>query len=118
MALTTNTQSNTMGIPNRAQGVVITDSGAAAATTFTVGFLPRYICWVEATDRITLEWYDGMAAAVAAGACIRTVAVGSRTLDTSNWITVGTTALNTQGQFTIPVGDIPASRTFYWIAEG
>jgi hypothetical protein len=114
MALTTNTQSNAAGIVNRAQGQVVTDAGAAADTTFTCGFIPRYIKFVNATDRIVLEFYEGMAA----NSALRTVAAGTVTLDVAAGITLGTTALNTAGQFTVKAADIPASKTLYWEAIG
>lgn len=114
MALSTNTQSNSRGIHNRAQGVVVTDGGAAADTTFTCGFAPRYIAFHNATDRISLEWFDGMAS----NSAIRTVAAGTRTLDVSSGITPGTAAAGTAGQFTIKAADIPASKSCYWVAEG
>ncbi|MGH7749526.1 MAG: hypothetical protein ACREQ5_32885, partial [Candidatus Dormibacteria bacterium] len=81
MALTTNTQANSDSIAQRASGVVVTDSGAAADTSFKLGFVPRYVRWINATDRITLEWYNG-----AGAASLRTVAVGTRTLDTASYI--------------------------------
>ena len=114
MALTTNTQTNAMGVVNHAVGQVVTDAGAAADTTFTCGFQPRVIRWINQTDRITLEWYEGMAQ----NSAIRTVAAGTRTLDVSSGITVGTAALGTLGQFTIKAADIPASKVASWQAEG
>ena len=37
--------------------------GAAAATTFTLGFAPRKVRFVNLTDRIQDEWFEGMASA-------------------------------------------------------
>lgn len=115
MALTTNKQTNSEGIVNRASGNVVTDSGAAADTTFTIGFIPRVIRWVNLTDRITLEWYAGMSSTVQS---IRTVAAGTRTLDTSSFITVAASPVNSGFSFKILAADIPASKEFYWEAEG
>lgn len=52
MALSTNTQTNTNGVVNRASGQVVTDSATAAAATFTLSFAPRKIRFVNLTDRI------------------------------------------------------------------
>ncbi len=112
MALSTNTQTNSGGVVNMAVGTVVTDGGAAADTTFTVGFVPRYIEWVDRTNRITLQWYENMAS----NSAIRTVAAGTRTLDVASGITPGTVALGTATSFTIKAADIPASASFSWRA--
>lgn len=44
------------------------------------GFKPRYIKWVNLTDRTTVEWQEGFGAAE----CLKTVAAGTRTLDTTS----------------------------------
>ncbi len=82
MAITA-TQSKGKGIVNRAVGRHINDA-AEAAFTKTVGFQPRYVKVVNLTDRIQGEWYEGMAA----DSMIKTVAAGTRTLVTSDAITV------------------------------
>ena len=109
MALTTNTKAYSAGIVNHATGYVVTDSGTAAATTFTVGFIPRIVRFHNVTDRISDEWLTGMAAA----SSIHTVAAGTRTLETTNGITVGT-----NGTFTVTATTILASKTFVWEAVG
>lgn len=114
MALVINTQTNAVSISNMAVGRVTTDAGAAADTVFTCGFAPRYIKFVDNTNRIMLEWFEGMAANTA----IRTVAAGTRTLDVSAGITPGTAALGTLGQFTVKAADIPVSAAFSWVAHG
>ena len=114
MALTTNNQNNAGGISNYASGEVVTDSGTAVNTSFAIGFTPRYILWLNQTNRVRLEWFEGMAANTA----IRTVAAGTVTLDTSSGITVSSD--NDLGQpvsFTINAADIPASCVFSYIAE-
>lgn len=60
MALVLNTQTNAFGIANIAEGSIVTDGGAAAATTVTIGFKPRKIIINNLTDRISDEWYEGM----------------------------------------------------------
>lgn len=109
MALTTNTVSQTGGIANHAVGRAVTDSAAAAATTFDVGFVPRAVRFHNLTDRISDEWFEGMAAA----SSLHTIATGVRTLETTNGITV-----NADGTFTVTAATMVASKTFAWEAIG
>lgn len=111
MALTTNTQANSESVAQHATGMVVTDAGAAADTSFKLGFVPRYIRWLNATDRIMLEWFNGMGAE-----SVRTVAAGTITLDASSFITCDLTQPNSGFSFKILAADIPASKTFFWEA--
>jgi hypothetical protein len=45
-----------------------------------LGFTPRYIRFRNLTDRITVEWDEGMAAET----CIKTAAAGTVTIETTN----------------------------------
>ncbi|MET3372017.1 hypothetical protein ABIC89_001058 [Variovorax boronicumulans] len=108
MALTTNTQANSGGIVNHATGYVVSDAGAAAAATFTVGFTPRVVRFHNVTDRISDEWLTGMASA----SSIHTVAAGTRTLETTNGIAVSGST------FTVTATTMVASKTFVWEALG
>lgn len=108
MALTTNTQVNSMGVVNHATGKIVSDGGAAAATTITLGFAPRVVRFHNLTDRISDEWYEGMASASA----LHTVAAGTRTLETTNGIAVS------GNTFTLTATTMVASKTFYWEAIG
>lgn len=113
--LTTNTQATAAGILNYATGKWVSDAGVTGvAMTFTCGFIPRFVQFVNATDRITDEWYDGMAA----DSAIETAAAGTRTLETSGGITVGTAAAGTAGTFVVHADLVPASKTGYWVAVG
>lgn len=80
----TQSQSNG-GVQNNhiAMGRYLTD-GTAAAIDVTVGFKPRYVKVSNVTSRDQMEWFEGMAAASA----VKTVAAGTRTLITSNGVTV------------------------------
>ena len=60
------------------------DAAAPAAASYRVGFKPRYVRVDNVTDRIALEWYEGMTSAHA----VKTVAAGTRTLETSGGVTV------------------------------
>lgn len=107
MALSTNTQSANQ-IRNHAVGRAITDATTAAAATFTCGFLPRIVRFHNVTDRISDEWFEGMAAA----SSLHTVAAGTRTLETSNGVTL------TADGFTMNATAMVASKTFAWEAIG
>lgn len=106
MALTTNTQTNSNGVGNFAIGKIVSDAGAAAAATITLGFVPRYVKFVNLTDRITDEWFEGMASA----SSLHTVAAGTMTLETTNGIAVSGSS------FTLTATTLVASKTFYWEA--
>jgi hypothetical protein len=105
--MTTNTQTAS-AIRNHAVGKAVTNADSATAATFTVGFTPRVVRFHNLTDRISDEWFEGMAAASA----LHTVAAGTRTLETSNGITVG------EDGFTVNATTMVASKTFYWEAIG
>ncbi|MAF04953.1 hypothetical protein [Herbaspirillum sp.] len=107
MAVTTNTQSASQ-VRNHAVGQLVTDAGAAAALTITLGFVPRVVRFHNLTDRISEEWFEGMAAA----SSLHTVAAGTRTLETTNGITV------TSNGFTVNATTMVASKSFYWEAIG
>lgn len=107
--LTTNTQKHSAGVVNIATGAWVADAGATGvAMTFAIGFTPRVVKFVNATDRITDEWYDDMAA----DSAIETAAAGTVTLETSGGITVA------DGGFTVHADLVPASKTGYWLAMG
>jgi hypothetical protein len=107
--MTTNLMTQVSGIVNHAVGRVVTNADAAATQSFTPGFVPRVVRWVNLTDRITDEWYEGMAA----DSALETAAAGTRTLETSGGITVGT-----DGTFSVHSTLIVASKTFAWEAIG
>lgn len=76
----TRTDSGFSDVRFRSQGKVIFDATAIVAADslrVLVGFQPRKVVWVNLTDRITVEWFEGMAA----NSCLKTVAAGTRTLE-------------------------------------
>lgn len=107
-ALTTNTQSNAQGIVNIANGNVVTDAAAASAITFTLGFAPRIVRIHNMTDRISDEWFEGMASA----SSLHTVALGTRTLELVNGVAVS------GNTFTLTAVTMLASKAFSWEALG
>ena len=99
-----------------ATGKIVFDATAITATDYTrvfTGFKPRYIKWVNLTDRITIEWREGFGA----NECLKTVAAGTQTLDT----TAAAVVVDSQG-FRIlqnaTLAAILASKTCYWEARG
>jgi hypothetical protein len=69
---------------NQAFGAHFDDAAQPAAKTISVGFMPRKVRYLNATDSIEFEWLFGMAATKT----LKTVANGTRTLDTGTAITV------------------------------
>lgn len=109
MATSTNSQTNSGGIYNRANGKIVTTSASAAILVLQLGFLPRYVKLVNLTDSITDEWYEGMAAA----SSLHQVLNGTGSLEATNGITVGS-----DNTITLTATTMVASKTFYWVAEG
>lgn len=95
---------------------------AADSVVVSLGFTPKYVCWENVTDRVKIEWYEGMAA----NTCIKTAAAGTRTLETSNGgITVCDSdgVANTTGKsFSVlqnaTLAAILASKVCTWVAHG
>lgn len=60
---------------------------AAGVLTITPGFVPNYVKVMNVTDRVTQEWFKGMAQ----GDFIETAANGVRTLETDDKLVVNET---------------------------
>jgi hypothetical protein len=125
---TTYTQSNAsqkQDAPAFAAGRITFGADSITAADYVVqatGFTPRYIKVENVTDRISVEWYEGMAA----DTCIKTAAAGTKTLETTN---LGLTVCDTDGtarttgrafkvsqNATLAV--IAASKVLNWVALG
>jgi hypothetical protein len=119
MAYSTNTVSQSSGVVNKGMARLVADAVAAVDQVHNFGFVPRYVKFVNITDRITLEWYEGMAA----NSAIRTVAAGTQTLDVASGITVYGTNTAAQaagkqlGDILLKAADVIASKTFTLVAE-
>lgn len=125
---TTYTQNNASqkeAAPAFAAGRITFGADSITAADYVVqvlGFTPRYIKVENVTDRISTEWYEGMAA----DTCIKTAAAGTKTIETTNkGLTVcdsdGTA--NTSGRaFKIAqnatLAVIAASTVVNWVAFG
>lgn len=107
-------QSADQGTPANAFGKDTFDSTtivAADSVVVTCGFKPRYVSWINSTDRIKIEWQEGMAA----NACHKTAAAGTVSLETVG-ITVTSNGFSVIQNATLAA--ILASKVCYWRAEG
>lgn len=109
MGIATSAINTGNGVLNRTIQFFTTDAVAAADTTFNFGFKPRAVEFVNLTDRITEEWFEGMAATNV----LHTIAAGTRTLDANSLIVV-----NADGTVTVKSTAMVASKSFVIIAEG
>lgn len=120
MADNTAGQTKTAGVDQAtgqfASGKVVFDATTIVATEYVrieCGFLPRHIEWENLTDRIKVEWNEGMTTSQ----CLKTAAAGTRTLDTTALAVVP----DSKG-FRIlqdaTLAAILASKTCYWRAYG
>ena len=109
MALTTNFNTAHQ-VRNHTVGQVVSDAATAVDTTFNVGYAPRVVRFHNITDRISLEWLEGMAA----DSAIRTDAAGARTLITA----AGITANAVLNGFSVKAAAIPASKSFAYEVIG
>jgi hypothetical protein len=98
------------GVVNHAYGKF---TGAGAVVDVSLGFTPRIVRVVNATDRITDEKYAGMAATEV----IHTIAAGTRTLDTGSLVTFYDPAVSgTTRGFSIAAAAAISAKVIYWEA--
>jgi hypothetical protein len=107
MAITSTQVDPDVAIRNNG-GAWLDSAGTPAAAAITLGFTPKYVCWLNATDRIQYEWYSGMAN----GTTLKTVAAGTRTLDTAD-VAISVTS----GVVTIGAAAILQNKQNYWVAR-
>lgn len=97
-------------------GKIVYDATAITAADYTrvvTGFKPRYIKWVNVTDRTTIEWREGFGA----NECLKTIAAGTQTLDTTAAaVVVDSVGFRILQNATLAA--ILASKTCYWEARG
>lgn len=108
---------------NKNQGQVQFQSGKATfdATAIVAadfveikcGFKPKFVSWLNFTDRIEVQHYEGMAA----NTCLKRAAAGTSTLETTNGgITLTEDGFRVSQNATLAA--ILASKVCYWRAEG
>ena len=108
MPLSTDERIDSDGVVHKAYGNAVSSAATATALTFELGFAPKRVIFHNMTDRISDEWFTGMADA----SSLHSVAAGTRTLETTNGITP------TANGFTITAVTAVASKAFSWYAEG
>ena len=112
----TRTNSDKQDSPATARGKIVFDATAITAADSTrvlTGFKPRYVRWVNLTDRIEVEWFEGMDA----NTCLKTIAAGTRTLETTNGgVTVDDKGFRVLQNATLAA--ILASKTCHYEARG
>jgi hypothetical protein len=100
-----------------AEGKVVFDATAIVATDYVeidVGFKPKYVNWVNLTDRVSGEFFEGMAD----NGCLKTVAAGTRTFEVTGGnggITLTQTGFRVLQNATLAL--ILASKTCYFTAR-
>lgn len=143
MTAPTNVLSINTGPVQRAQGSIsgtytaasdVSTTANAAITagvlTLTLGFVPTYFKIINATDRITQEWFKGMNS----GDYFETLANGTRTLETDDKVVValrtgaggsvsqagGSADTTPSGVVTVTFdsGICTDNDTVVWVAEG
>jgi hypothetical protein len=111
----TRTASIRQDYPGTARGSVVYDATAIVAadsTAIETGFKPKYVRWINMTDRVEIEWFEGMAA----NTCLKTIAAGTRTLETANGgVTVDDRGFRVLQNATLAA--VLASKTCYYEAS-
>lgn len=104
------------GIVRRASGKITFSADAITATDYAAvecGFVPKRVIFVNITDRIRVEHFEGMTA----DTCVKTAANGTVTLETTNkGITLTANGFQVSQNATLAV--IAASKVCHWVAEG
>ena len=112
----TRAQSQDQGTAQYGAGSIVYDATSimtADSTRVECGFKPRYVVFINATDRTRVEWFEGMAA----NTSIKTAAAGAVTLETANGgITVDDRGFRVLQNATLAA--VLASKTCYWDARG
>jgi hypothetical protein len=80
----TSSESSGATMLRMANGSHLDDAASPDAASIKLGFKPRHIIISNVTDRIAMEWFEGMTSAHA----VQTVAAGTRTLETSGGVSV------------------------------
>lgn len=91
---------------NFASGKHLDDAATPAAFVATIGFKPRYVKFVNLTDRTIFEFFEGMAATHT----LKTVAAGTVTDDTNSAIVVSASG------FTVAAANILQNKQYHWVA--
>ena len=104
MAVTSST-TNAVELTRMATGSYLDDAATPDAASITLGFNPRIVRVENETDRILFEWHEGNDSAKG----VKTVAAGTRTLETNGLITVSGDTIG------FPVAQ---NKQYRWVAIG
>jgi len=101
------------GITNTASGKI---TGAGAVVDVTLGFVPRYVRVFNETDVIVWEKYYTQVDAN----CMKQVAAGTTTADTSSAIVIkaGAPAGDSYKGFSLSAALAASGKALHWTAEG
>jgi hypothetical protein len=94
-----------------ASGSHLDDAASPAALSVSPGFNPRYIRIENETDRIAFEWFYGMTSTY----MVKTIANGTRSLETSAGVTVTASGTGSAASFGCP---ILQNKQYRWVALG
>lgn len=104
--------SQTNGITNMACGSF---TGDGTATSVTLGFVPRRVHLINATDRIQQIWQEGLAATQT----INIIADGTATLNTGSLIVAkGAADTDSYQGFLVAAGAAVDTKAYVWTAWG
>lgn len=108
------TYNKSQSTPAVAVGKIVFDATAITAADFievACGFKPKYVRFENLTDRIAVEFFEGMTD----DTCLKTAAAGTRTLETTNQgVTLQDKGFKVSQNATLAV--IAASKTCYFAA--
>lgn len=110
MAITHTNSKNPASVVQIKRGRYLDDAVTPAAASLTPGFMPRKVRWINDTDRIEWEWVEGRAA----GTTLKSVANGTRTLDTSD---AAISVNSTTGVVTIAAAVIAQNKQYSYEIE-
>jgi hypothetical protein len=96
--------SRAAGVVNHAFGSFTSDNTAAL---LALGFVPKKVKFVNVTDVVVWEKFEGMAA----NASIKTVTAGTTTIDTTGAITI-----NSDGTVTLAAAAVGNAKAIAWEA--
>lgn len=108
------TTDNGQKTPAFVTGKVVYPATAIVATDFSefeLGYTPSRVLFVNLTDRVSVEWFKGMAN----NTCLKTAAAGTRTLEAAQGITPTERGFRVSQNATLAA--ILASKECYFLAE-
>lgn len=109
----TSTKRDGRSLEPTTSGSYFDDAASPAAAVLTLGYIPRYVRFINVTDRIEYEWFEG----TVNGTTLKTVAAGTRTLDTADVAISVSSANQSAGVVTIGAAAILQNKQCRWYAS-